>query len=157
MTNEQYNEIIKLIDNDVKNKNYEHLTMLKNYLNEAMYEYDNPEIKDNIDLLTMNLKSFLEEINLGDAKSNVLFDEVRLKYASDCNLFNIEDVDVYVFQMLMFEKEEVAKMRFWGDVSVEKFTKILNDLGLNFGMKISSNDQKKLLEYAFDKKNNKIR
>lgn len=157
MTNEQYNEIIKLIDNDVKNKNYEHLTMLKNYLNEAMYEYDNPEIKDNIDLLTMNLKSFLEEINLGDAKSNVLFDEVRLKYASDCNLFNIEDVDVYVFQMLMFEKEEVAKMRFWGDVSVEKFAKILNDLGLNFGMKISSNDQKKLLEYAFDKKNNKIR
>ncbi len=157
MTNEQYNEIIKLIDNDVKNKNYEHLTMLKNYLNETMYEYDNPEIKDNIDLLTMNLKSFLEEINLGDSKSNVLFDEVRLKYASDCNLFNIEDIDVYVFQMLMFEKEEVAKMRFWGDVSVEKFTKILNDLGLNFGMKISSNDQKKLLEYAFDKKDNKIR
>ena len=157
MTNEQYNEIIKLIDNDVKNKNYEHLTMLKNYLNETMYEYDNPEIKDNIDLLTMNLKSFLEEINLGDSKSNFLFDEFRLKYASDCNLFNIEDIDVYVFQMLMFEKEEVAKMRFWGDVSVEKFTKILNDLGLNFGMKISSNDQKKLLEYAFDKKDNKIR
>ena len=141
-----------MIDNDVKNKNYEHLTMLKNYLNETMYEYDNPEIKDNIDLLTMNLKSFLEEINLGDSKSNVLFDEVRLKNVHNYNSFNTEDVDVYVFQMLMFEKEEVAKMRFWGDVSVEKFTKILNDLGLNFGMKISSNDQKKLLEYTFDKK-----
>lgn len=132
-----YNLVKQIIDDETKTGELNDLIKIRNYLNSILDEngFDNEELINKIDILTLPIIEAIPNINLEKGLSQL----VLKKY---------HRVDSYVFDLITLSSSELHGIR---GIGIKTLSMIENEIAANnlkIGTVITDHDKEKLLDYA---------
>lgn len=134
--------IQKLINEDALKGDLKDLRFLKDYLEgiiEDNEKFDNPELKDKLDVLLIPLRDLQVDRSVYYFLNN--------RRASE----NEEFRENYIFDFVALTKEELTKLRGVGPKKIDLYQKKLESLGLSLEMTISREDKLRILGHTGNK------
>lgn len=139
MKQEEKEKLYKMIE---QNCNVEELKEIKQYINHLLSEkvkFDNPEIDQHLDLLTMPLTELIDDDYLINGVSKII--SKKKKRATP-----------YVFDLIELKHKEVATIRGIGLTGYSKIEELLEKNNISLEFLISKQDEEKLLQTIKEKK-----
>lgn len=139
MNQEEKAKLYKMIE---QNCNVEELKEIKQYINHLLSEkvkFDNPEIDQHLDLLTMPLTELIDDDYLINGVSKIISKKKKRAIP-------------YVFDLIELKHKEVATIRGIGLTGYSKIEELLEKNNISLEFLISKQDEEKLLQTIKEKK-----
>lgn len=132
-----YNLVKQIIDDETKTGDLNDLIKIRNYLNSILNEdgFDNEELIDKIDILTLPIIEAIPNCNLEKGLSQFVLKKYRR-------------ADSYVFDLITLSEYELHGIRGIGIKTLSAIEEEIVANNLKLGTIITEHDKQKLLEYA---------